>query len=260
MMSGRTRLQLKELSLRSLVRTVRQPAQLFPALIFPLFLLAINSAGLKAAVHIPGFPTDSYLTFALAVPFIQVGLFGLLNAGTDLARDIETGFMKRLALTPVGGSTLIVGQLSGVVAFGIFGGLLYLAIGLAAGAGFAAGLAGVFWLIALAAMITLAFGCVGIFAALRMGNSEAVQGLFPLFFMFLFLSSMALPRDLIQADWFRMVATLNPVSYLIEGIRSLFVVGIDPHALAVAFAVAGSITVIFLTASALTVRSRLTRT
>jgi len=251
---------MRELSLRSVVRTMRQPAQMFPAIVFPLFLLAINSAGLKAAVKIPGFPTDSYLTFALAIPFIQAGLFGLLNAGTDLARDIETGFMKRLALTPVAGSTLIFSQLTGVVLFGVIAGALYLVIGLAAGAGFAAGFAGVFWLIALAASITLAFGCVGIYAALRMGSSEAVQGLFPLFFMFLFLSSMSLPRDLIQADWFRTIATWNPVSYLIEGIRSLFVVGIDPHALGVAFAVAGSITVIFLTASALTVRSRLART
>ena len=49
----------------------------------------------------------------------------------------------------------------------------------------------------------------------------------PVFFIFLFFSSGSLPRDLIAQDWFRTIATLNPVSYLIEGIRSLFITGIN---------------------------------
>ena len=73
------------------------------------------------------------------------------------------------------------------------------------------------------------------FAAFRFGNGEAVQGLFPVLFVFLFLSSMALPRPLIEQDWFRTIATYNPVSYLLEGIRSLFIVGFDGEALALAF-------------------------
>ena len=67
--------------------------------------------------------------------------------------------------------------------------------------------------------------------ALRTGSGEAVQGLFPLIFVALFLSSMALPRNLIEKDWFRTVATWNPVSYLLEGIRSLVIVGWDAEAL-----------------------------
>ena len=54
---------------------------------------------------------------------------------------------------------------------------------------------------------------------------EAVQGAFPLLFVFLFLSSSSLPRDLIEHDWFRIVATWNPVSYLFEGVRSLIIFG-----------------------------------
>ena len=52
-----------------------------------------------------------------------------------------------------------------------------------------------------------------------------MQGLFPVFFVFLFLSSMNMPRNLIEADWFRWVATVNPVSYLIEAVRSLVIEG-----------------------------------
>ena len=68
-----------------------------------------------------------------------------------------------------------------------------------------------------------------------MGTGEAVQGLFPVLFVFLFLSSMNLPRNLIEQDWFQTIATYNPVSYLIEGIRSLFITGFDGEALALGF-------------------------
>ena len=67
----------------------------------------------------------------------------------------------------------------------------------------------------------------GAFVGLRSGSGEAVQGFFPLFFVLLFLSSMSLPRPLIEQDWFRTIATYNPVSYLIEGIRSLIITGWD---------------------------------
>lgn len=72
-------IQTRELARRSLVRTLRQPAQVIPTITFPLFLLAINAGGLDAATDLPGFPTDSYLTFALAVPFIQSGIFAVSN-------------------------------------------------------------------------------------------------------------------------------------------------------------------------------------
>ena len=253
-------LQIGALARRSVNRTLRQPAQLVPSLVFPLILMAINSAGLGKATEIPGFPTDSYLTFALAIPFIQAGIFSVSNAGSDLARDIETGFLDRLALTPMTGLSLVSGQLAGVLVLGVIQGVIYLVVGLVAGADFEAGLAGVPVLLALALATSFAFGCIGIFAALRLGNGEAVQGLFPVLFVFLFLSSMALPRDLIEQDWFQTVATYNPVSYLIEGIRSLFIDGFDGQALALGFGFSLAIGLAFLAAASATLRTRLTRT
>jgi ABC-2 type transport system permease protein len=252
--------QVSELSRRSIIRTLRQPAQVVPTITFPLFLLAINSGGLNAATKIPGFPTDSYLTFALAVPFIQAGIFAVNNGGADLARDIETGFFDRLSLTPMSGIALVAGQLAGVVALGFLEAIVYISVGLAAGASLEAGFGGALVLVALALLITFSFGCIGVFAAFRLGNGEAVQGLFPVLFVFLFLSSQALPRNLIEQDWFRTIATYNPVSYLLEGIRSLFIVGWDGTALARAFGCAGGIGVVFLTLSLLSLRTTMERT
>jgi ABC-2 type transport system permease protein len=158
------------------------------------------------------------------------------------------------------GLALVAGQLAGVVALGFINAIIYLAVGLAAGASFAAGVSGALVLIGLSTLITFAFGCIGVFAAFRFGNGEAVQGLFPVLFVFLFLSSMALPRPLIEQEWFRTIATYNPVSYLIEGIRSLFIDGFDPEALALAFGSALLIAAIFLGLAVGTLRTRLVRT
>jgi ABC-2 type transport system permease protein len=249
-----------EVARRSLMRAMRQPAVVFPALIFPLFLLAVNVGGLNTATDLPGFPAESYLTFALAVPFIQGAIFVLLNSGTDLAIDIETGFLNRMAMTPIGRAGLLAGGLGGVLAVSVFQTGFYLAVGLAVGASFEAGLAGVPILFALSLAISLAFGSIGAFFALRLGSSEAMQGMFPIFFVFLFFSSMALPRDLIAQDWFRTIATINPVSYLIEGVRSLFAIGIDGEALALAFGISAILTAIFLSAASTALSTRLLRT
>jgi hypothetical protein len=98
------------ISRRSLVRTARQPGTWVPPLTFPLILMAVNSVGLRAATHLPGFPTRSFLAFFMPFAFMQGALFASGIAGTDLARDIDTGFLNRLALTPVRGGALLVGR------------------------------------------------------------------------------------------------------------------------------------------------------
>jgi ABC-2 type transport system permease protein len=245
---------------RSMLHAMRAPAQLVFPMVFPLILLGVNTSGLDAATKLPGFPTASYLDFALAVPFMQGALFAALNGGQDLARDIENGFLDRLALTPMSGTALLAGQLGGALFTGALSAVLYLLTGLAFGAGIAAGVGGALVLLVLAVTICMAFACFGMFVALRAGSGEAVQGFFPLFFVLLFLSSASLPRNLIEQDWFRTIATWNPVSYLVEGIRSLVITGWDSGALAAGFGIAAAAIVLFLALSSRALRTRLART
>ncbi|MGN6215902.1 MAG: ABC transporter permease [Solirubrobacterales bacterium] len=252
--------QVGQLARRSVLRTLRQPAQIVPALIFPMFLLAVNSGGLKDATNLPGFPTNSYLTFALAVPFMQGALFSVMNSGTDLARDIETGFLNRLALTPLRGAALLSGLLAGTLILGLVQGIVYLSVGLIAGAELAAGAGGALVIILLGVTIAIAFGTIGLFVALRTGTGEAVQGLFPVFFVFLFLSSMALPLELIQTDWFRAIASANPVSYLLQAFRSLLIEGWNAGELALGFGIAAAVFAIGMYAASAALKTRLVRT
>jgi ABC-2 type transport system permease protein len=252
--------QVGALAARSVARTVRQPASAIPPLLFPVMLMAVNAAGLDSSTRLAGFPTDSFLAFALAVPFIQGALFSTMNAGTDLARDIQTGFLNRLALTSMRGSTLIAGQLGGIVVLGVVQAVFYVLVGLLVGVEFASGIGGIAVLLVFAVLVSIGFGALGIFLALRTGSGESIQGLFPLLFVFLFLSSMNAPRDLIEIDWFQLVATVNPVSYLLEAVRSLIITGWDGQALLLGFGIALAIAVVALALSSWALVGRLTRT
>jgi ABC-2 type transport system permease protein len=137
--------------------------------------------------------------------------------------------------------------------------VIYIVVGLVAGVRFASGPLGVLVLLAFYTLVVLAFGALGLFAAIRTGSGEAVQGLFPVFFVFLFISSMAIPRNLMSVTWFRDVATANPVSYLIEGVRSLVVTGWDAEALALGFAIAAGIAAVAILIAAMSLRERLAR-
>jgi ABC-2 type transport system permease protein len=251
--------QVGAIARRSVTRTLRQPASAIPPLVFPVALMAVNAAGLRASTLLPGFPTHSFLAFALAVPFIQGALFSTMNAGTDLARDIQTGFLNRLSLTSMRGSALLAGQLGGIVALGLVQAVFYIAVGLVTGVDFRSGVGGVLVLLVFAAVVSLGFGALGCFMALRTGSGEAIQGLFPMLFVFLFISSMNTPRNLIGVDWFRYAATGNPVSYLIECVRSLIITGWDGEALALGFGVAAAIVLVSLALSVWALRGRLAR-
>ena len=259
-MTGTTLAQVETLGRRAVIRTARQPANVVFPLVFPMLLLAVNAGGLKAETNLPGFPTDSFLAFALAVPFVQGALLATINANVELARDIQTGFLNRLALTPVRGLVLLVGQLGGLLTIALVQAVFYLAVGVAFGVRLETGIGGAALLLVLEAVIVLGFAAFGSWAALRTGSTEAVQGLFPVFFVFLFLSSMNIPRNLIETDWFRWVATINPVSYLIEAVRALVIDGWNWETIGLGFAVAGGMSVVGFALAAHALVNRLERT
>jgi ABC-2 type transport system permease protein len=245
---------------RAVTRTMRQRGLLVFPMLFPLILFAINGSALSAATHIPGFPPVSYRAFVLAVPFMQGALFVAVTAGVDLARDIESGFFNRLALTPLRGSALLAGQLGGAAVVGCLQSVVYLLVGLATGVGIASGVGGALVLLVLSILIAFGFAGLGALIALRTGSGEAVQAIFPLLFVTLFLSSASIPRPLIAVTWFRDIATYNPVSYLIEGIRSLVITGWDARALALGFGFALALIVISLGLANGAAKGRLSRT
>jgi ABC-2 type transport system permease protein len=223
----------------------------------PLILYAVMAGGLGDITKIKGFPTDSITTWSWTILFALGAMMLLSTSGTAIATDIEHGFISRLALTPLRGIALVLSQLVGVLALALLQAGVFVGVGFAAGGRFKAGVLGVLVCVGLYLVAAVAFGALGLLIGLMTGSPAAVAGIAPVTAVFLFLSSMSFPRNLIETDWFRHVATVNPLSYLVEGYRSLMIFGWDKQAIALGFCVAGGLLIISVALCAFTLRRRI---
>lgn len=204
---------------RSVLQTFRRPQLMAPLLILPTLLLAIQSAGAGRAIDLPGFPpVESFLDFLLAGAIVQATLLAGNSAGIALAVDIEMGFTDRLLAAPIARFAIVAGRLAGAAALGALIAVWFLAIGLIFGVEIHGGLGGALLMVVLATGSALAFGSLGAAIALRTGSASVVQGMFPLVFVILFLSSAFFPRELLLQPA-QTVAALNPISFIVEAVR-----------------------------------------
>lgn len=234
---------------RSVVGIARQPQLWVPSLVFPLFFAAVSAAAFERTTDLPGFPdVDSFLTFLLPATVLQGVMFGATSAGTETAIDMENGFNDRLLASPVARVPLFLGRLGGITVLSLAQALVFTVVFLGFGATFAAGVAGVVTLAVVAMLFSAAVGAFSMAIALRTGSVEAVNGFFPIFFALVFLSSAFFPPEL-SGGWFEAVAELNPITWMIDGIRELVVVGWDTSAALTAVGVAGGLLTLLMAAA-----------
>jgi len=207
------------LGARSVKQTLRRPQLLAPIIVFPSLLLAIQTGGAGRAVDLPGFPqVHGFLDFMLAGAMIQSTLLAANSGGIALAVDIEMGFTDRLLAAPIARFSMVLGRLAGTAVLGALSALWFIAIGLIFGARIEQGVPGALLMVVFVTLSAVAFGGLGAAIALRTGRASVVQGLFPLVFVILFLSSAFFPDDL-MLEPARTVAQYNPISFIVEGIR-----------------------------------------
>jgi ABC-2 type transport system permease protein len=218
---------IQALGMRSIRQTFRRPQLMAPIIVFPTLLLAIQTGGAGSAVNLPGFPpVQSFLQFMLAGAMMQSLMLAANSGGIALAVDIEMGFTDRLFAAPISRYAVVLGRLAGTAALGVAAALWFLAIGLVFGAEIAGGVPGALVAIALTASATVAIGGIGSAIALRTGKSSIVQGMFPLIFVVLFLSTAFFPEGL-MVEPARTIAEYNPMSFVVEGIRQPIISGLD---------------------------------
>lgn len=214
------------LARRALRNSLRRPQLLAPLLVFPSLLLAINVGGLERTTALPGFPDAGFLDFQLAAAITQSLLLGGVSAGIAAALDIESGFFDRLVAAPIPRAAIVLGRLVAVAVLSLFQALFFIALGLVFGAHIAGGAGGTLLVLATATLAGVGFGAIGQALALYARNASVVQGVFPIAFVILFLSSAFFPIGLLSppADW---VAEYNPLSYIADGMRAPVIEGIE---------------------------------
>ena len=208
-------------------------------------------------VRLPAFPeVHGFLDFMLAGAMIQATLLAGNSGGIALAVDIEMGFTDRLFAAPIARSAIVLGRLAGSFVLGALTAVWFIAVGLIFGAQIEGGVAGALVIVVLVALSAVAFGGIGAAIALRTGKASVVQGLFPLVFVILFLSSAFFPANL-MLEPASSVAEYNPLSFIVEGIRDLVVTSFSVSGMAEALAAIALIGAISLGLTTLALRRRL---
>jgi len=150
----------------------------------------------------------------------------------------------------------VLGRLAGTAALGVVSALWFIALGLIFGASISEGVAGAVGIVILVSLTAVAFGGIGAAIALRTGSASVVQGLFPLVFVVLFLSSAFFPANLILEPA-GTVAEYNPLSFITEGVRELVISTLTAEAFWKAAASIAGIAALSLGLSNLALRRRL---
>jgi ABC-2 type transport system permease protein len=204
---------------RALRAVPRDPSGVVPPVFIALFFFIVNIGTLKrATASIPHF---NYTAFEIATA-ILLGVTGVSRAPA-LVLDIQSKYFDRLLLTPVRRTAILIGHMAADVAVAAALTVPILVLGFALGVRFHDGPLGVIMFILLASLWSLAFAGFGYAIALKTGNPAAVNSTFLLFFPFLFLTTSYVPRSELSG-WLNTVAGINPVTYLLAGLRS-FVTG-----------------------------------
>ena len=220
---------------RALHALPRDAQAVVPPIFIAVFFFVVNLGTLQdlTEVNIAGFDFKAFM-MATAV---LLGVTGVSRAPA-LVIDVENGYFDRLLLTPVRRLAILLGHMVADVAVASALTVPIVALGLVLGVRFEAGPLGVVAFVVLAALWSLAFAGFGYAIALKTGNPAAVNSSFLLFFPFLFLTSSYVPRSQLTG-WLDTVAAWNPVTYLLEGLRSLTSQGWEWDELAKALAAIG---------------------
>ncbi len=232
---------------RAVREVVRYPEATIPTLFIPLFFLVVNIGQVSKTFPstTPFLKGQGYVAFQLPVSL----MFAVATAtsGLALVTEIDLGYFDKLLVAPIRRSSIIFGRLSADLVRGIAGSTLVLLVGIALGARVESGVAGAVVIVLLSALFGVAYAGFGVLVALRTRNVQATQSSFLLFFPLLFLTPNFVPFDRLSS-LMETLARINPVSYVIVGLRSLVIDGWDLGKIAVCLLVILGMGVILIAA------------
>lgn len=212
---------LRAVAGRALRGIPREPTTVLTAVVVPAFFYVTNLGAFENLAGGRGLDYKAFL-LPMAVAFAVTGM----SRAPVLVTDIQGGYFDRLCMTPIRRLSLLLGLMVADLAVILTLCLPVLAIGFVVGVRFTTGVPGVLAFLAIAALWGLVFTGVPYAIALKTGSPAAVNASYVVFFPLFFLSDAIVPRDAL-AGWFSAIATWNPVTYVLDAMRSLISSGWD---------------------------------
>jgi ABC-2 type transport system permease protein len=205
---------------RAIKGALREPETLIPGILIPLFFFMVNVGALGDASKASGVVDYKAFQLPVSIVFAVTGI----SRAASLVTDIKSGYFDRLMMTPISRIALLLGLM--VADFFVVVALCIpvMILGMILGVSFVTGPLGMLAFVLIGAFWGLAFTGFPYAIALKTGNPGAVNSSFLLFFPFSFLTTAFLPKAALTG-WLGKVADWNPVTYLLDGMRSITSVG-----------------------------------
>ena len=222
---GRTRsftADVGSVAIRALKLIPRDPEGVIPALVIGAFFFAVNVGSLESLTEFAAPEGFDYRAFQLPMAIV-FSVTGVSRAG-NLVIDIQDGYFDRLLMTPMSRVSLLLGLMVSDIVLVAALCVPVILMGFLFGVTFTTGVTGIVVFILIAALWGLAFTGFPYAVALKTGSPAAVNSSFLIFFPFAFLTTAFVPMEALSG-WMETVATYNPVTYLLEALRSLIMVG-----------------------------------
>jgi len=239
---------------RALRAIPKEPESIIPALIIPIFFFVVNVGSLSDVSSLVG--VNDFLAFQLPVAIV-FAVTGISRASA-LVTDIKSGYFDRLLVSPVKRTALLLGLMIADLVLVIALSIPVIILGTLLGVEFVTGIPGILAFLAIAGLWGLAFTGFPYAIALKTGNPAAVNSSFLLFFPFAFLTTSFLPLEALTG-WLRTVAQYNPVTYLLDGLRSLIYGGWDWQTLGITMLAILIVLSLSFTMAFLALRGRVTQ-
>jgi ABC-2 type transport system permease protein len=225
------------LGVRALREALRQPDALFMTMFIPIFFLVVNTG--QAAEIFPSESTgflegQGYGAFQLPITLLLAASFGM--SALFLVEEIEGGYFDKLRAIPIPRSTIVLGRLVAEGAKGVVISTLIVVIALPFGITIASGPIGFLLIIALSALWGVVYAGFMQIIALKTRSAAATNSGGLIFFPLLFLTPNFVPRDMLTEPM-EVAATINPVTYLMEALRSLILTDLEWDKILPGFAV-----------------------
>jgi ABC-type multidrug transport system permease subunit len=210
---------------RALNELIRVPSAAIPGVLAPtIFFLGLNAVFGKLT-HLPGFSTQSYVSFLIPVSLLQGAGFTGAATGVNLARDIEQGLFDRFLLSPAPRPVLLAGLFLSASLRALIPATLLLTVAFALGAHWP-GIDG----LAIALFCVMAMGTIaaawGTTVALKFKTQSAAP-LMQAGMLALILTTTAYAPQALLTGWLYHVAQYNPVTQVLEAVRQGFVGGVS---------------------------------
>ena len=217
-------LQTWYIYLRNFRAWITQPGQFLPTIFINIIFMVVFVAAFDNVSMLPGFPTDSYVTYLMPMIIVQAMIFSGIDAGFNLLTDDLSGYLNKLLLAPIYRIAILLGVLLVSATRGAIQGVTIIAVGLLMGASSESGMLGLLFVLLLGTLFGVAWSCLGLIIAIRTRSVQVTQSMFIFFFPAVFMTTAFMPKDL-MAEWFQVAVSINPVNYVMEAIRAIVVVG-----------------------------------